>query len=113
MVLVPFSVLISKGDAMSFLFNELASGLFMIVKPVSEVGALPFDCLSVRHKAPNPYLLQRILDGHDVEAILARSAIQAVPASTFQVIPPRSEIRRRWAPHGRRQREGPALRLIS
>ncbi len=81
---------------MPMLFNELTGGLYMIVKPVPEAGALPFDCVNVEPDDRHQYILQRFLDDHDVDAILARSAIQTVPPSAWLAIPPRAEIRRRW-----------------
>ncbi len=81
---------------MSRLYNELRDDLYMITKPVPEAGAQPFDSLTVDHTAQPHFLLQRHLDEYDLRAILDRAALQVVPDSVWDAIPPRARIRRRW-----------------
>ncbi len=97
---------------MSLSLNELPGGLYMIVKPVPEVGALPFDCVNIEPDDRHRHLLQRFIDDHDVKAILARSAIQAVPGSAWMAIPPPAEIRRRWRRPGVSGRSDQVLRMV-
>ncbi len=98
---------------MSQLDNELHDDLYLITKPVPEAGAQPFDCLNVKEGDPHRrYILQRFLDDHDVEAILARSAIQVVPRTTWVTIPSRLEIRRVWRRRVAHHRSPQGLRMV-
>ena len=80
---------------MSIHTNELRNGLYLITQPVPVVGAQPFDSLTIDYTAQPHFLLQRHLDEYDVQVILDRTALQEVPDSLWDTIPPRSLLRRR------------------
>ena len=97
---------------MSNLYTELHDDLYLITKPVPEAGAQPFDSLTVNYAAQPHFLLQRHLDDYDIRAILDRAALQVVPDSLWDTIPPRSGIRRRWGRAAAGRRVASGLRLL-
>ncbi len=53
-------------------------GMWLITKPVPELGAIPGDFVCIDPKDENPFVLTRILHRYDVEAISSREDILPV-----------------------------------
>ena len=75
---------------------KLWPGMYFVMAPIRELGALPGDFVSVDPSDENPFILTRILDRHDAETMLGKpGAVQPITPS-FSFLPPSQRCASSW-----------------
>ena len=78
--------------------NHLLPGMYFVMAPIPELGAIPGDFVCIDPKDENPFVLTRVLDRYDGETMFSR------PGAVQPIAPSSSSSSRQRASSSRRAR---------